>query len=464
MGKNISITKLILIFTYISINLLLITFLNNCYYKKDINLLTFISIIQLCINIIFLIRLGFEKLSLPILFVVFTYIFHLSQLLLYTFNIKMDNTLMVIDRVDIDTFLYYCIFTIVSQFLLCLGIGITKVKIKEKITKYRYINKDIIYKTGLYVFLLGFLPKVYTDLQKIIVAYSGNYLSTYNVGNNIIIQILSNCFEFGIYMILIGKQDNKRFCRKVFIIVLLYETIIMLSGNRGRAIVYIISLVFLYFKIIEKIKLKTSINIIILSYLIIIFINFISKIRMIELSNLNELVDILMSCINGNIFFETIAEFGGTLISLAFSFKFYPIFSNYMNGSSYILGIVSVIPNISKIINGINNKTIFTYNFPESYRFALGGSYLGELYANGGTFSIVLCFIIGIGLGVISNKIDKCIEEKDWFKLTFYMMLFPNIIWWIRAYFSDVVRTLMWSGLIIYFIYKLICKDRNLKL
>ncbi|WP_208335975.1 hypothetical protein, partial [Clostridium perfringens] len=91
---------------------------------------------------------------------------------------------MVIDRVDIDTFLYSCIFTIVSQFLLCLGIGITKVKIKEKITKYRYINKDIIYKTGLYVFLLGFLPKVYTDLQKIIVAYSGNYLSTYNVGNN----------------------------------------------------------------------------------------------------------------------------------------------------------------------------------------------------------------------------------------------------------------------------------------
>lgn len=119
-----------------------------------------------------------------------------------------------------------------------------------------------------------------------------------------------------------------------------------------------------------------------------------------------------------------------------------------------------IFPNIFGILDSFKNSFIFVYNFPPSYRFALGGSYLGELYFNFEDISCILTILIGIFIGIVIGILDKkileCIKKDSMIELSIYIIIFINILSWIRGYFADMVRETIWTSLLIYIIYILV--------
>ena len=462
--KEILMKDLTVIYVFILLNFLSVIAISNIQQEDFLNKFTIISLIQLVINILFLKACNHKFFSLPILFVIFTFVFHLGHLVLITFNIDVERPYDVVNMVSNQVFIKACIFTYLAQAFLVLGIMLSNLKKTQIIIAdkhYDEIEKRLTYKTGITLFLISIIPKLYIDIQKIILYMNGNYLSTYEIDVSGALTTVANMAEIAVIMIMIGKQDHKKLVKFIFFLTLLYEVIIMMTGNRGRPTVYIFSLIYIYINLIQQVRLRTTVVAVTAGYVGIVFINFISKIRLANITDITLLIRVFKEVFVSSPFFKMIGEFGGTMISLCYSIMFFPTNSVHSYGSNYLVSLLTIIPNFGGILEQFRNQFIFVYNFPGRVRYALGGSYLGELYYAFGMYGSLGAIIVGLLIGNTQRVITESINNKNWLKLSIYMILFPSFLWWVRNYFSDMIREFVWSSVLIYLMYYFIKQSKK---
>jgi hypothetical protein len=453
------ITNIVILFTSCYLNLLP---LNEWYLTFAV-----ISLIQLSVNLYTLIKLENNFFSLTVLFLIFSYITHLGILVLYGFDIDIYlpwDPLTAITSASFKTASYYTIF---SNSFLAFGMyfilycrnnspdNSQVVNINEE--KELFLSRTI----GKILILIGIFPMLYIDIKRMILYKTGGYLATYNFGTNGFVSVIARMTEIGIMMLLIGSRRNKRKAISIIVVVLLYQCIIIFTGNRGRPIMFSITILFIYFNFIKSIKFKDIFKIGLFAYFAGFLLTYIGQIRSISAKNINLYIGLAKSSFIEFSPFKILAEFGMTIITLARSIQLVDSTNNIQFGSTYILSAFTMFPNIHGALFQIINKAVFVNSWPIDLRRFLGGSYLGEIYWNFGKYSFILVFFIGVLIAFISNRISKLFSEKKYVYMSIFLILFPNLLWWVRDYFTSMVREFTWISIFILILYDILIKKIN---
>lgn len=481
-NENNHLLKIILLISYILFNIciiLLSTIIVNSNNKNWILQYVIVSLIQISISIIYLKRAGEDLFSLSMIFIIFTYIFYFGQLFMYAFKIKNNSDYDVVAWIALDTLKKACTFTSISIFFLTLGIIIIWFQNKklnndndenENDIENDIENKKklkIIFKIGLVLFCISIVPKLYWEISRFRLHAMGGYLATYNVlnfsGGGVLVTF-ANMVEYSVVIMLIGLQDKKATCKFIFLSSLIFEVMLMLSGNRSRAVMSILMYLYIYIKLIKKIKMKDIIIISLCGYIGLSLITFISRTRM----QLNMDIDSLLNEFTYSFFqhspiFDSLAEFGSTMVTLCFTIQIFSEYGKPTYGINYIFSFFNAIPNINGIVEPFRNAFEYTTsNIFQAFfgNIALGGSFLGELYYNFNYFGAFFAIIIGLIVGFVSKNLHYTIKDKNWLKLSILMILFPNILWLVRNYFSGLVRDFIWTSIVILII-SFFVKDRK---
>lgn len=443
------IKKNILFYNLISILLIIISFLG----KEHFNLITWLLIIETIITV-FTMRKGNSFLSVGTIFIIFTLLFHCGQAMIITFGINDPYyKRSVIAEAIGNEFIIAEIYVLISIFFWGKGYLYWTNKKSKNIVP---INKEsmlednslkFIRNVAIIVLAISIFPLIYTDLLKIFTLKSGGYMATYDTYKNGIGKYLSLIAKFArpaISILLISyKNDNKK-CRLVLLLSCIYFTVMMLSGDRSTNIIYMMVNLFLYYKIVKKMKFKTVITYLIIGYFFLGFISSISMFRYSELT-ISSFFNVFSIRSSDGIIYSCLREFGGTMKTLMYAMRFIPEYSPYNYGLTYIIGLTNISPKLPiSFVDNFSNCFGYVNVFPTAYQNSLGGSFLGELYYNFGWFGIFVTSIVGFYIGKLDYMFEKEIYNKNWVKVAIITSFIPYIILWVRDYFSGIFFVGFW--------------------
>ncbi|MEK4129135.1 O-antigen polymerase [Solibacillus sp. FSL W8-0474] len=444
----------------ISINILLITvavYIKDYSFQKWVFLFAAISIIQFIINIFTLRKLEGKLFSLTILFFIFSFITHLGIVIIFGFDIDIDLPWNPLLTISMTMFKDASLFSLCSHLFLTLGMSLI-LRNKPKISFSKPIdNESGIYQLfltkniGAIFVLFGLLPMLYIDFSKIIVYLNGNYLDTFQLGLPGFLYIMSSFFDIGIIMVIIGNKRDEKKVLLILFLTTIYKGILMFTGGRGEPILYLLTLYFIYFNFIKTVKLKPLqiFSNLILIYTMGFFITFISQIRMMSINSIDTYMELFKSSFIDFSPFSIIAEFGSTIITLGIAMDYFSNINDFQYGLNYLYALLNIFPNLGGILDFTVSKSIYIYNFPIHLRTFLGGSYLGEIFYSFGYFGMIFTGFIGMAISYISLKLNEFFIKQKYIKLSILLILFPNILWWTRAYFVDMVRDFVWISICI---------------
>lgn len=434
----------------------------------NLEMLTTITVWQFVFGLFMLYISGFSMASFAVLFEIFSFLFHGGQPLLEYLDINAQRPFdiyLLVGSSDVATAMRFYIGT---QFMLIFGMAITHIS-KQRYQRIQTVHPSecklegndktqcrTVFRIGRVLFCVGLLPRLFIDISQFILFLQGGYLATYTTGINGYVQVVAYCFQVGILMMVIGQQKSKKNATIITIAVTAYFIITMLKGGRATQVVYIIALWLLYFKLVSKITFKKSILILTICYTGIVFLSVIGNIRSFGSEGYSQFSNLFKSSLQLQTLWNSLGEFGGTAITLCYSVIFFPKVVPFAYGVPYITSFMSLLPNIGGILTNFQSKWIYVNQFPKQYRFALGGSYAGELFYNFGFIGgIIAALVLGILIGKYSNAIDKSILQRRWLRLSIYMIPFATLLIWIRGYFADSVRQFVWIAILVFMIYKI---------
>ncbi|OFV71343.1 O-antigen polysaccharide polymerase Wzy [Acetobacterium wieringae] len=420
-------------------------------YGSDLSIkrLTYIAIFQLVLSLTILTKRGYGLFSLPSLFLIVSFIFHLSHLILILIDTPVIKWYDLRGFTSTETYIKSIVFTIKVQAFVLLGILLAKKKSKRNefnnmiSQEKESIDKRIIYKVGLILIMIGIIPRLYVDINRFLLFLSGNYLATYNLSLSGVIVVISGMVDTGIILVLIGKKGNPVFCKRVFIFSLIYLTLFMFSGHRASSIITIITLAYVYFDIIKSLNKKSVLFWGFISYLFVFLIGLIADIRMLGDFSIKTIAEHAAKLIISSPLLEILGEFGTSLKSVIYSIMTFPEISSHSYGTNYLKGLLLVFPNIGGFLSSIISEITYVFHF-QNYA-AMGGSYIGELYYAAGDLGMLFAVLVGLILGHVSNRLLYAKNIKNWMVYALYIVVFPNILWWSRDFFYTMIREIVWT-------------------
>ncbi|MEK4079424.1 O-antigen polysaccharide polymerase Wzy [Solibacillus sp. FSL K6-1126] len=452
--KNIVLSSLGIL---INIFLLLITLsIDNVPIDEWIKLFAFISLAQLFFNIVLLKFLGEELFSLTCLFLIFSYLFHFSYIFMLGFQIKPSYSRQILfNSVPINLIKDTSTFILFVQAFVALGMILIYIKpIKYSDTPLQKSNiimsKKIIKYMGTICVGIGIIPMIYIDISKLIAYQENGYLAIFEleVRN---IYLLAKLTIVGVMLLIIANKENKKMAMVIVFLSIFYQFFSMLSGGRGEAVITIITLTYLYIKVVKEVQFKTIFQYFVIGYIGVIFINIIREYRE-KNGDFRYLLTILTEQKIVNPIFEIMEEFGGTLLSVCFSMRYFPQYAPIQWGANYLAAAITLLPSNLGDFGDYYNKVEYIYFYPGS-RMYMGGSYIGELYYSFNNYGILMALFIGVFVAFISKKIKLSILNERYFSLIIYLILFSGILWWVRDYFAGMIRDLFWISLFLSILY-----------
>ena len=91
---------------------------------------------------------------------------------------------------------------------------------------------------------------------------------------------------------------------------------------------------------------------------------------------------------------------------------------------------------------------MFVSQLPKSVTFALGGSFLGELYYNFSWFGVLGSIAIGAFMMRLHDGITDKRENATMYK-AWCSILTTSMVLFVRGYFTDMMQKLVWTYWII---------------
>lgn len=409
--------------------------------------MAYISIFQLVLNLLYLIYMYKNNSIYVCIFIIISWVFHCGQILIKGFNVNVDIIFDFEKYVTQDAaFKSFC-FYYISQIVLMFGIIISNIIYKKKKKK---VLENVKYKQiSLILLLIGIGPRLYIDFSQLINGLSQGYSGVYSLIIPQPIQTFAFFFDASMIFYLFTIEDKKK--KYIFIFVIIYKSLMMMTGARQEKLVFLLMWVIIYYFFIRKINIFSAIKLIIIGYIGISFIYSIGNLRA---ANSIDLFDVIKNTFipNSKIIGELLGEFGSAFDTLAVTIYKTPQIVEYGFGKSYIAGILSIIPKLVSIFPTLSNKVIYIRLYKGTTFF--GGSYLGEIYYNFGSYGYFLLIILGYILGKIqANFISDKQKGYDIDKIL-SVIIGIYLILFIRGYFTDFVQKIVW----LYIVIAIICK------
>ncbi|WP_296880385.1 O-antigen polymerase [Thomasclavelia sp.] len=468
MKKN----KYLLLFLMLTILSLLLSvsidlFIGN--YKLWLVYYSWLIVAYFVLSLFFFKFLKIDFIAISFMFVIFYFIFIFGQVICrFGFNFVDSNSYdffadftlkQIADGVRIS---FYCFITLI------VGIFISKIiKFKTSNSTNNSIKKEkslitqdqlkiirIVSFAFIFISFPFFLIEFVTDFQ-----LSSNYgytavATNYGVGLNSIGEKIAPYFNVAMLMLMISYKQNLKKAKIIAIVFASYNLISILFGSRGLPLLNILFLIIIWNNLIKPLKKRQLINFLLLSIPLTIMIAFMRIARDYSINEWISHIDIIMlEILKNNPIFLVLNEMGIAIFPTSASLCIYPTASNYKFGTTYLYGLLSIIPNFGSSLSIAKLNGDIQLEISKFYGLAFGGSIVGDLYANFGYLTIIIFLVIGFYL----YKLDLIIKygNSD-IKKGLMLIYCIQVIWSIRNNINPLIRYFVWYILPLYFLYLLL--------
>lgn len=427
------------------VNLMLIAYRVDFSYTQ----MSVLTITETVIDIIVLKTIcSFPAVSIPNIFAFFSLMFHCGQLIKEGFNIEGTVPLPFEYYGDAMTIQKSFTFFLLSQTVYFIAVGISCGKLqKEKKVNKRQADISIY---GKILVLIGVIPRLYIDILSLVGARANGYEGVYSIYFPQAIQSIAFFFDAGLFFLLYAQTDRRK--QKFYLVaVIIYKCIIMSTGARQDKVAFLLVWLYVYFFIINKITVKKLALLVVVCIAGFMFISAIGTIRVNDTVSLSQTLSLLQSGTMNNVIGGALGEFGSAFDTLEVAIKYTPSEIPFGWGKSYVAGLLSIIPLLVNQIPSLAKAVMFVNQLPKHVTFALGGSFLGELFYNFSWFGIIGSSVVGAFITKLHNGIVDD-SSCDIFYKAWYSILATAMILFVRGYFTDMMQKLVWTYIAIYII------------
>lgn len=442
--------------------------------------IAFFCVVHLCATVLLTVRYTKTLLNFYNIFIGLVYMFHMGQVIIKVIFVNYDfiklNLYGVQGKLD---FVDGACFAVRAIVFLTMGGMIhayayrnddteeindekmlsvnAKIKAKNKIKSYVQMYPEFIIATTLPVHMI-------MTLRKIIAMMKGTYFDIFEVSEPGIIAAYSDFFVIGIVLFMLKYKNDMKKVGITYILTCGYFVMTMLTGSRGKAVIYMIFFTWLACKLLkELIRVRIKTKYIIIACVIILFgLTFLSAISTVRDRGALDPISMAKEMISrSNVVASTLEEFGGTLYTVIEVRLEVPKYAEHAYGKTYVESLACILPDIGGRFSEINADAVFLNHFKSDY---LGGSIIGELYYNFGEYAILVAAVIGYIMSLISKRIEYVLKNEKYMEFGCYVMVFTCALWWVRDCFNAMCRNVVWAIAYIYvinFILKLYNKKKS---
>lgn len=426
------------------------------YMTNDVFYLAVIGAVQAaaCLYVIYLEKR--EILSLTLCFMGFSYVLHFGHYaLLLMGRFYTEPTYNIFRHFSEDILAEGAKILILAHACFLLGVLVScNISFRHKrmlpvmFPAAEYQSDQMVRWVGVFLILAGLSVSVPVNVHKIQLMLSGGYYNTfaYTARTGGVISFLSYLWEAGALLLL---QTNINSLKKKLILSgsVAYLLISMFTGGRMLAFMHIIVFFMIYLKQGRRKKRKNMIWYVVIGYVVISFVVNIGLARTSGFQDGFTLAGI------GTLTSKVLGEFGGTMDTVLMSLEHIPKDIPYAGGKSYFYAIIMAFPNIGIFSDEAYAVTAFAGILSKFTESGLGGSYIGEAYYNFGMFYWAAMILTGIFVGEIEKGLEYFTKKGDKIRTSMIYIMFPYVFMWTRSYFKDLIRPLVWTGILIAVLY-----------
>ena len=427
------------------VNLMLIAYRVDFSYTQ----MSVLAITETVIDIIVLKTIcSFPAVSIPNIFAFFSLMFHCGQLIKEGFNIEGTVPLPFEYYGDAMTIQKSFTFFLLSQTVYFIAVGISCGKLqKEKKVNQRQADVSVY---GKILVLIGVIPRLYIDILSLVGARANGYEGVYSIYFPQAIQSIAFFFDAGLFFLLYAQTDRRK--QKFYLVaVIVYKCIMMSTGARQDKVAFLLVWLYVYFFIINKITVKKLALLVVVCIAGFMFISAIGTIRVNDTVSLSQTLSLLQSGTMNNVIGGALGEFGSAFDTLEVAIKYTPSEIPFGWGKSSVAGLISIIPLLVNQNPSLAKAVMFVNQLPKHVTFALGGSFLGELFYNFSWFGIIGSSVVGAFITKLHNGIVDD-SSCDIFYKAWYSILATAMILFVRGYFTDMMQKLVWTYIALYII------------
>ena len=464
--------KAFAIYAYIVFEFICIIVLNSINQINDFKQWVFSAAILIVIDfVVFLFvskRFNVRFLSLPFLFITFSYLFNFGQVILYGLVRPNYDWICYITMYPASTYKPAILLCYVINFSVIIGMMISRINYQRPVIVITNNKEDK--KTcrllAIFFMCICFPLEAVLDISKIFMLLVGGYDATYTIVGYDGISTIASFYFIGFVLLLYTCKDKNRF--KVYVFELLFLAVIMLSGNRAKPAVNICVLSYFYLLLRsgKKIKKSTIAFIAVLAYLGMILLATISNFRgksIIDIQAISDSLGLVMqkkTPINAFLY-----EFGSSVYTSIATYDYTIMSGKYAHGYTFLLSWVYALPNVGGLVNQITSNLnycniILDYGLRSQF-LQIGGAYTGEMIYNFHYLFPLFSVLLGIFISNIDKKIEKHLSNNNFIGVIYYIMAFTGIVFYVRGVFFTFIRQWAWSVALIYIITELI-KGKNI--
>lgn len=290
-------------------------------------------------------------------------------------------------------------------------------------------------KVAMTLLLVGLPFWLYINISKLAGAAADAYRGVYSLSFPAPLQAIAFFFEAGLLMLLliVGK---KRSGSLLFWFVIVLKVLVMSSGSRQDSACFLAIWCLIYFGYLRKLSLGQLLRIALTVLVVMVAIDAFGELRTDGFS-FSDLFDYLSDVSFLGVVWDSFGEFGCALSTLVVSMAAVPSVVPYGMGSSYLAGILSIVPTLVSRFPGLKAATLFTTMLPGT-RY-LGGSFLGELYFNFGWFGLVGSLLVGFAIGWCQNRLNESNNSEQGYIVWIAAVISMFLLLFIRGYFTDAI-------------------------
>lgn len=394
-----------------------------------------------------------------VLFIIAAVLFNGGQAVLEIFNLNQAGLLA--NKFEDETLARTLFLVILCLSSFHLGALLSAVNVggaRQNIQKSpRTIAPKYLRWVGWALIAISILPTMYVLGRSVTVVVSSSYSNLYaqesSYGINAAPQILMKFLIPGCLFLLAGSELRRREIVVSGVILLLYSLTLYFLGSRSWSTMPLILYAWIWHHHIRPIPRGLLLTI----GALVMFIVFplIGATRNAEFSNRSSfefLLDTFSAIDNPAV--ASISEMGGSMQTVAYTLELVPAERPIDYGASYFYASLAIIPNLfwdvhPAVVYGRPSDWLIWEVDPFIARSGggLGFSFIAEAYLNFGWYSPLVMVFFGFLFGRLTVW---AITSDEPLKAAMVACLFASALFWVRQEFLNVIRPLLWYGLVPY--------------
>ena len=281
---------------------------------------------------------------------------------------------------------------------------------------------------------------LYVNISKIAGAATDAYRGVYSLVIPAPVQAVSFFFEAGLLlMLLVVGRERKG--TALFWAVVAINVVFMATGSRQYSVCFLAVWCLVYFCYLRELSAGRAVGMVVAGVLLLFAIDAFGELRTAGFS-IESFSSYLVNASFFDVVWDSLGEFGCAFSTLVVCMGYVPTGLSYGLGSSYLAGLLSVIPMLVSYFPGLKSATLFTRLIPGTSSF--GGSMLGEFYYNFGWFGLVGPFLVGALLAWCQNRLNESDKDERLVFVWVAAVISVFLLLFIRGYFTDAIMKVVY--------------------